>query len=182
MSQTKQYVAFLRGINVGKHQRIKMEDLRKVLAKLGFENMSTYIQSGNVIFESDETDELALGQKIETLLKEELDFNVPTAVRTMDHIRELLKRNPFKGRTRDDMHLHWVLFLTDKPAAKLDLPMWSPKRDTEVFAQDGLEVFEVLHLPEDRRVKDFPALGKALGVPVTARAWQMLETFIEKQS
>lgn len=182
MPQTKQYVAFLRGINVGKHQRIKMEDLRKVLAKLGFENMTTYIQSGNVIFESDETDELALGKKIEKLLKDELDFTVPTAVRTMEHIRALLKRNPFKGRVRDDMHLHWVLFLTERPAKKLNLPMWSPKRDTEVFAQEGLEIFEVLHLPEDRRVKNFPAFEKALDVPVTARAWQMLETFIEKQS
>ena len=59
-----QYVAFLRGINVGKHQRIKMDELKDVLSKLDFENLSTYIQSGNVVFESKKQDEIVLGKKI----------------------------------------------------------------------------------------------------------------------
>lgn len=178
----KQYVAFLRGINVGNHQRIKMEDLKKVLEKLKFKNMTTYIQSGNVIFESEEADEIQLGKKIEELLKKELDFNVATAVRTMEHVRELLKKNPFGDRVRDKQHLHWVIFLTDKPTGKLELPLWSPKKDVEVFAQEGHDVFEVIHMPPDGRVNNFPALEKTLGVPGTARAWQMLETFMEKQA
>lgn len=175
-----QYVAFLRGINVGKHQRIKMDELKKVLAKLGFKNLSTYIQSGNVLFDSDEKDEIALGKKIEKLLKDELDFDVATAVRSMDHLRKLLASQPFKGRMRDDFHLHNIIFLTDTPKGTLDLPMWSAKKDVEVFGQKGLEVFQVIHLPENRRVNAFPALEKALGVPGTARAWQMLETFMTK--
>ncbi|HEX9961588.1 MAG TPA: DUF1697 domain-containing protein, partial [Pyrinomonadaceae bacterium] len=66
------YVAFLRGINVGGRHLVKMEDLRVLFASMNFENVKTYIQSGNVIFETSETSADVLAGKIERGLKEAL--------------------------------------------------------------------------------------------------------------
>ncbi len=65
------YVAFLRGINVGGKNKVKMETLREVCASIGFENVKTYINSGNVIFETRKTDDLKLAEKIEKAIEKE---------------------------------------------------------------------------------------------------------------
>ena len=65
------YVAFLRGINVGGKNKVKMETLREILSAQGFENVKTYINSGNVIFETDKTDDLKLAGQIEKAIEKE---------------------------------------------------------------------------------------------------------------
>lgn len=68
-NDSHQYVAFLRGINVGGHGLIKMIDLKKAFEKMGFENVRTLLASGNVVFESEQTDNKALTTEIESFLK-----------------------------------------------------------------------------------------------------------------
>jgi len=76
------YVALLRGINAGKERRIEMKKLRSLFESLGFSNVSTYINSGNIIFESAES-QIDISRKIELSLRKEHGFEIPTLVKNM---------------------------------------------------------------------------------------------------
>lgn len=82
------YVALLRGINVGKNKRIEMKKLKEVFEFLGCANVSTYINSGNVIFESRQTQE-ALARKLQAVLKKEFGVEIPLIVKTEKEMRKI---------------------------------------------------------------------------------------------
>jgi len=86
-------VAFLRGINVGGHV-VRKEELQKAFASLGFSNVATLRQSGNVIFETDETDLEATRARIEKQLKGLLGYEVAVFVRTLPQLREVARKSP----------------------------------------------------------------------------------------
>ena len=81
------YIALLRGINVGGQKRIKMIDLKIAFESLNFKNVKTYIQSGNVIFDSDSTDTIKLTNQIEKKISETFGFLVKTIIRTDEELR-----------------------------------------------------------------------------------------------
>lgn len=82
------YVALLRGINAGKNRRIDMKELKLIFESIGCENVSTYINSGNVIFESN-LDKIDMQNKIELVLNEKFEFNVPTLVKTKQELEKI---------------------------------------------------------------------------------------------
>ena len=90
------YVALLRGINVSGQKSMKMQDLRSLLAKNGFLNVQTYVQSGNVIFTMDEESSPFLPEeRIEKLIQEKYGFRVRVFVKTSEEIQYILRNNPF---------------------------------------------------------------------------------------
>ena len=89
------YVAFLRAINVGGHI-VKMEQLRKLFETMGFDNVTTFIASGNVIFESSSKSAPALEKKISTALEKALGYPVATFVRSPDEIAQIAAYEPYK--------------------------------------------------------------------------------------
>jgi uncharacterized protein (DUF1697 family) len=111
------YISLLRGINVAAQKSIKMADLKALYEDLGLGNVKTYIQSGNVIFTSDET--VALQPKIREAIKEKFGFSVELIVCSIPDWRRLIAANPFtKGGDRDSKYMH--LTLLDKiPDAKI---------------------------------------------------------------
>jgi uncharacterized protein (DUF1697 family) len=109
------YICILRGINVSGHRMIKMDALRQLFAGLGFINIQTYIQSGNVIFQSKN----ANLQKLETIIAEAIlkkyNFDVPVLLKEAGELRQIIKSNPFiKDKQKDSAYLH-VTFLSDNP-------------------------------------------------------------------
>ena len=102
------YVAFLRGINVSGQKIIKMENLREMFSSFGFKNVTTYIQSGNVLFETAKTNAQTLTKKIESGLQKALGYDVTVLVRTVDEMVEIVKRNPFKNIKADEEKLLYV--------------------------------------------------------------------------
>jgi uncharacterized protein (DUF1697 family) len=88
------YVALLKGINVGSSHRINMEDLRKMFESLGLSRIETYIQSGNVIFESDDK-EASLRKKIEQGIETAFGFAAVVVLRTADELDGIIQRCPF---------------------------------------------------------------------------------------
>lgn len=88
------FVAFIRGINVGGKNKIKMTELKHALEEIGLANIETYIQSGNVIFESDENAEILQG-KIEHVLERNFGIVTYAVLRTGDELKELIKECPF---------------------------------------------------------------------------------------
>lgn len=162
------YIALLRGINVGGH-RVKMERLGELFAELGFANVRTYIQSGNVFFEATEGDREALTQAIEGHLRQALGYDTPTFLRTAPELERTLALDPFKGATvSDDMRLN-VVFAARPIPQTLALPTWSAKRDTEIRSVTALDAFVAWYLKDGKAPASQGFLEKTLGSPVTTR-------------
>jgi len=90
------YIALLRGINVGGKRKVLMADLKVLFARLGFSNITTYIQSGNVIFESQKVeDNMLLGQSIQNAILETYQFEVPVMIRSLNEWEQAISDNPF---------------------------------------------------------------------------------------
>ncbi len=108
-----QYAAILRGINVGGKRKVLMVDLKQLLQKYGFQNVQTYIQSGNVIFDwnGNETNE-QLATKIKERLLEKYGFEVPVLVRTADQIKEAIATNPYVKSKKPIENLHLTFLQT----------------------------------------------------------------------
>lgn len=133
------YVAFLRAVNVGGHHLVKMEHLRALFASMNFGNVKTYIQSGNVIFESPERDADALAGKIERELKESLGFEVKTMPRTFSEIEAVVRHHPFKEPETDAKV--YICFLSAEPDAGRKDSMLSLANDFEVFHFRNREMY-----------------------------------------
>lgn len=165
------YVAFLRGINVGGKNKIKMEILRETFAALGFENVKTYINSGNVIFETARTDDNKLSAKIEKAIEKEFSLYIKVMVRTIDEIKDIIKNNPFDGQFENDKNLH-VLFLNEElPKEKREL-LLEQNNENETFAIRNREIFCLLRggFSDSLLGKDY--IGKKLKANPTARNWR----------
>lgn len=109
------YIALLRGINVGGHRKILMADLKSLLTKSGLTNVSTYIQSGNIVFESD-LDAEALEIQIAKLIKDHYGFDVPTLVRTSEEWGDVVNNNPFLTKNAaTPIGQLYVAFLSEEP-------------------------------------------------------------------
>lgn len=151
------YVAFLRGINVGGHKIIKMDALKRAFEKLGMKQVKTILASGNILFESKETDAGALCRKIEAGLERELGHPVGVILRTIAQIEKLEKADPFKTVKVTPATRLWVTMLKEKT-----------KGQTEVFT-----VFQVTtNLRAGMDAMD--NLDKTYGKNITTRSWNTL--------
>jgi len=109
------YISILRGINISGQKLIKMDALRKMYETLNFENVKTYIQSGNVVFSTDKTDLRKIETQISLQIEKEFGFEVPVIVLQAETLEKIIKNNPFvKDKQKDTSFLH-VTFLADKP-------------------------------------------------------------------
>ncbi|MFD2563103.1 DUF1697 domain-containing protein [Aquimarina rubra] len=112
------YIALLRGINVGGHKKIKMADLKEMLEKLGFSDVVTYIQSGNIVFRDASGNIDLLETKIQTAIKNRFDFDVPVLIMTHNTLNEIFQKNPYTKRLEsgeiDDKKMYFML-LCDQP-------------------------------------------------------------------
>ena len=134
------YVAFLRGINVGGHT-VKMDALKKSFEALGFENVSTFIASGNVIFESGARKTETLEQKIETALEKELGYEVATFLRTDKQVVEIAQHDPFPKHKANDGDTQYVTFLRDAPDAATKKRVLALSNEQDVLHLHGAELY-----------------------------------------
>lgn len=109
------YVALLRGINVGAHNRVKMEQLRSSLEALGYGEVRTYIQSGNAVFRSEKREPVRISQAIEQKLREAFGFSVTVITRSREELFSIIEGNPFLNeKIIENFKLH-VMFLPTAP-------------------------------------------------------------------
>ena len=92
----KVYIALLRGINVGGHRKIRMAELKSMFEKLGFKDVVTYIQSGNVVLKSSEITTTLLESKIKKSISNTFGFDVPVFITGREELLDILERSPFK--------------------------------------------------------------------------------------
>lgn len=143
------YVALLRGINVGGHN-VKMERLRELFAELGLLNVRSYINSGNVFFDVDNTNRQSLTRTIEEHLYKSLGYDVPTFLRTTTELASILAQDPFREveLTKD---IRFCVVFTKEPLPEdIPLPQHSTKNDMDLIAHNRHEAFVVWHIINSR--------------------------------
>jgi uncharacterized protein (DUF1697 family) len=172
------YIALLRGINVTGHKIIKMADLKAMFEKMSYKNVRTYIQSGNVVFESPKAGNAVLAKKIEAGLVKALGYNVTVIIRTKDEIENVVKNYPFGKVKNHESYRSDVAFLSAEPeqAAIKELESLSTKE--EMFRVLGDNVYTI-------RNKSFPdsligknILEKKLKVRATIRNWNTVNKIL----
>jgi uncharacterized protein (DUF1697 family) len=172
------YVALLRGINLGSRNRVSMPDLRELFLALGSENVETYVQSGNVVFESATRDAAKLTAEIEKRIAGDLGLEVTVLLRTKAQLAKLLAGNPFSKSEKDPTKLH-VTFLAAKPAAARVRELDAKYGDPDEFRVVGPDVY--LHTPGGygRSKLSNAYFERRLGVPATTRNWKTVTKLAE---
>jgi uncharacterized protein (DUF1697 family) len=164
------FIALLRAVNVGGKNPVSMAKLRSVLESCGYTDVTTYIQSGNIVFDGKERTAAAVLPKIEAAIAREFGLTVGVVMRTAKELTAAIEANPFLRRVPDRTKLH-VAFLNQAPdrarLETLDPARFAP----DEFAVGRREVY--LHCPDGLgRSKLAVALGTKLGPgPATVRNW-----------
>ncbi len=172
------YVSLLRGINVSGRNRIAMADLRALYEAHGHHDVTTYVQSGNVISRSSARTSVAVARAMRRAIADDFGLDVTVLVRTPAELYRLLEGNPFLGHGNDVTKLH-VTFLAEPAAATrvkaLDGDAFAPDR----FAVHGREVY--VHCPGGygRTRIDNTFFERKLGVAATTRNWKTVTQLAE---
>lgn len=169
------YVALLRGVNVSGKNRVQMADLRALVETLGYERVQTYIQSGNIVFESSTRSAAKVADAIASAMTQELALDVQVLVRTSRELTTLLTTNPLERRDVDSTKLH-VTFLATSPAAATVHALDDVDAPPDEFAIVNREVF--VHCPNGygNTKLNNTFFEKKLGVAATTRNWRTVQT------
>lgn len=167
------HVAFIRGINVGGHNLVRMQDLRAGLADAGFKNVTTYKQSGNVVFDPVGKNTKAMCAKIEGVLASLCGVEIMATVREIAEIQKIVQLNPFQNIAEPTVKTYVSLLLGD-PATKPKFPLRSPKGEVEVLLLKHGAAFLILRPLKGRYTDPNLFLKSALGVSGTVRNWNTL--------
>jgi uncharacterized protein (DUF1697 family) len=174
------YIAILRGINVSGQKKILMADLRVLFEDLNFQNVRTYIQSGNVVFASDgQVSTHTLAHRIEKAILKIYQFDVPVLVYSAREIRQILHNNPFlKEKDIDITKLH-VTFLASTPSSenlsKLTALNYAPDR----FIPNGFIIYVYCPNGYGRSKLTNNNIENKLKVQATTRNWKTVNMLVE---
>ena len=154
-------IVLLRGINIGSRNRIAMPELREALADAGFDDVRTYLQSGNVALSSRAAPKTVV-RKYEALIAERFGLEIAVVVRTRDELAQVVKRNPL-GKVAKDPKRYQVSFLDRKPDRAVVQKLAALAAGDEQFVADGRELY-AWHPSGVARSKLWAALaGRGLG-------------------
>jgi uncharacterized protein (DUF1697 family) len=169
------YVALLRGINVGGRQ-LKMEQLRTMLSKLGYQNVKTLLASGNVVFSAEKTQPEILRQTIQTHILETFDMKVAVLIRSSAEIKALIHKDPFAGIPVTPETRLYVTFLSNKPEKTLKIPFESEDGAFKVVMVTPGEICCAIVLSPQKGTLDLMSfVEKEYGKLVTTRNWNTVK-------
>lgn len=169
-SKMTQYVALLRGINLGKHNKIKMADLKALFELNELKNVQTYIQSGNVLFESHKSPEKLI-DLIESAILTEFGYTVPVIIRTAAEVRSILERCPYSAEQLGEEESIHIILLGDIPA-KESIEKLKLVDSMDEWSIVGKEVY--LLLRQSFHTSKLPNQLKKLDVAMTLRNWNTM--------
>jgi uncharacterized protein (DUF1697 family) len=173
------HFSLLRGINVSGQKTIHMADLKNLYEALGFSDVRSYVQSGNVVFAAANPDPATLAASIEAQIRQTFGFDVSVFVRSAPDFQGLLKANPFlHGRSEDPARLH-VTFLYALPAAVKLSALEKPAAGNDEFLIAGREIF--LFCPDGygRTKLSNAFFERKLAVPATTRSWNTVNALLQ---
>ncbi|MGG1678967.1 DUF1697 domain-containing protein [Neobacillus sp. NRS-1170] len=162
------YIALLRGINVGGHNKIKMADLKSLLEDMGLQKVKTYIQSGNVLFESDVETERLSGQ-LEEEIKKTFGFPVPVILRTAEEYERIIHDCPYSTEVLKVGESIQIAFLGGEPSQGGIDHLQNFESEKDECKVIGKEVY--LFFRQSIRDSKLATQLPKLGVPSTVRNW-----------
>lgn len=175
----KTAIALLRGINVSGQKIIKMADLREVCTAAGLHQVRTYVQSGNILFETDVADPRALEQTVHQLILDRFGFDVPVLVKFTDDLQLVVSENPYTEEKGFDLKRLYVTFLGQIPAddrlAKLTEVDYSP----EEFIRSEKTIYFFSPNGYGRAKMNNNFFEQKLKVTATTRNWKTVNKLIE---
>ncbi|MDQ6707835.1 MAG: DUF1697 domain-containing protein [Acidobacteriota bacterium] len=172
-------ISLLRGVNVGGHNRIKMDSLRTLYASLKLLDARTHVQSGNVIFRTEDPNLGHVTRRIEDGIERSFGFRPRVIARTVSELRDVVARNPFAARRDIEPSKLLVLFLAGEPDAAVREKVRAIAGDPEELRIEGRELY--IHFPNGMaRPKLSPALiERTLKIPGTGRNWNSVTKLLE---
>lgn len=170
------YISLLRGINVSGQKKIKMADLKKLYESLGFADVQTYIQSGNVVFKYTKTDTKQLARKITDSIRKTYSFEVPVEIRTKDDLDKIIANNPFNAENHNKLH---VMFLAEKPQNPPIAEIEKMKDKSEEFFIAGREIYLSTPNGYGKSKISNTFFEKKLGVSATTRNWKTVNALFD---
>ncbi|HLI51194.1 MAG TPA: DUF1697 domain-containing protein [Thermomicrobiaceae bacterium] len=175
------YVALLRGINVGGKNKVAMADLRAIAESLGYGGVSTYIQSGNLIFTSDDGDTGAMAAALRERIAERLGIRPDVVVLSRDELAEAVASNPFPGAV-SPKSLHAIFRDRELDAAEMDAVNQIQQRAREGGSPDEVKVIgrtSYLHTPNGIGRSKLAAMLSSRLKDGTARNWATVTKLLE---
>jgi uncharacterized protein (DUF1697 family) len=170
------HIALLRGINLGATNRIAMPELRELLAEAGFEDVRTYLQSGNVVLTSRAGPD-KVARKCERVIADRLGLEIPAVVRSRDELAEVVKRNPL-GKVATNPKRYQVSFLDGELDSQVVEKLDAAALPSERVVVIGREIY-AWHPEGVARSKLWAQLaGRGLGVTATARNWTTVTSLL----
>jgi uncharacterized protein (DUF1697 family) len=170
-------IVLLRGINLGAHNRISMPELREALEEAGYDDVRTYLQSGNVVLTSTASAK-SVASKCERLIADQFGLEISVVVRTRNELAKVVDQNPL-GRVAKDPKRYQVSFLEARPTAKTVRELEDVATANEKVVSIGRELY-AWHPDGVARSKLWAQLaGKGLGVTATARNWTTVTKLLE---
>jgi uncharacterized protein (DUF1697 family) len=167
-------VALLRGVNVGGANKLPMADLREIAEGCGYQQVTTYIQSGNVVFTADVADTAKVALKLRRAIATQTSLDPAVIVRSRDELAAVVEANPFLRRGDDPAHLHVVFMERATPLRLKDLDAYAPE-ELEVVGRERY-LFLPNGLGRSRLAAD---VTKQKSAPGTARNWRTVTKLLE---
>ncbi len=172
-------ISMLRGVNLGPHHRIKMDALRALYESLGFTDVQTYVQSGNVIFRTNSRDLAAVAAQIENAVERKFGFRADVVVRTTAELRKAVERNPFAARRDLEPNKFLVTFLAGEPDPEGRKKLLQMKTDPEELRIEGREIYIYFTNGMARPKLSWTAAAKMLKSAGTGRNWNTVGALLE---
>ena len=169
----------LRGINVSGHKPVKMEMLRTSFEKLKCANVKTYVQSGNVLFKTEEREIDTLVNKIQDAVERRFKFRPDVIVRTARELRDVVARNPFAKRRGIEPGKLLVTFLASDPGEAAREQIRKLKSGPEEVRIDGREIYTYFPTGMARPKLSWAAIEKVLKTSGTGRNWNSVTKMLE---
>lgn len=165
---TPRHVALLRAINVGGHT-VRMDQLRSLFEELSFTGVSTFIASGNVLFDTRAKSAGGLERRIERHLEQSLGYAVATFVRTPLELAAAVEHEAFPASVVRSAHALWIGFLKEPPAGQALERLMALACKTDDFRVHGREVHWLRRVTSSEAIVTGASVERALGVPMSAR-------------
>jgi uncharacterized protein (DUF1697 family) len=174
------YVAFLRAINVGGAHTVKMQILRQVFEGLGFSNVTSFIASGNLIFETPAREPSALEERIEGALLQALGIDATPFIRTGLQLSHIAGFNAFPASRIGAGDESNVIFLSTRPGARVKAAFKAFHSEAEEFHVHGREIYWLRHRTPEGIPYSILALSRVLAEPFTVRSMNTVRKISEK--
>lgn len=170
------YVVLLRGVNVGGHNKLPMAYLRTILTQNGYANVSTYIQSGNILLTSDKELQY-ISMHIKELINKEFGYNIPVLTLSVSELKSCVKNNPFLNSVEDIKFLH-ITFLDNVPETTTLDALNINTYNNDEFKIKGRFVY--LHTPDGFSKTKFSntQFEKQLSTTATTRNWRTVTKLV----